>query len=98
MNGIEFIVRDRSGWEPNIPPPAPFLHPEFEAPVPPPKGQPLNDDHIDYILAMRGTLTVYELAEYFHLSRGTISNIWSGSPTAGRSINRQSPNRYRPAA
>ena len=38
MNGIEFIVRDRSGWEPNIPPPAPFLHPEFEAPVPPPKG------------------------------------------------------------
>lgn len=38
MNGIDFMVRDRAGWLPPVPPPASFLHPEFELPVPPDEG------------------------------------------------------------
>lgn len=95
MNGIDFMVRDLAGWSPPVPPPAPFLHPEFETPTPPPKGQPLNDEHVDYINAMRGFVSVYDLADQFHLSRGTICNIWKGLPNAGRAINRQSPDRIR---
>jgi hypothetical protein len=94
MNGIDFMVRDRNGWLPTIPPPAPYLHPEFTIPTPPPKGEPLGEEHIDYINAMRGLISVYDLAEQFHISRGTVSNIWRGVRNAGRSINRQSPDRF----
>ena len=93
MNGIDFVVRDRAGWSPPVAPPAPFLHPEFETPAPPPKGHPLGDEHIDYINAMRGFVSVYDLAAQFHVSRGTICNIWKGVRNAGRAINRQSPDR-----
>ncbi|MGE8627680.1 hypothetical protein [Achromobacter denitrificans] len=97
MNGIEFMVRDRVGWSPPVPPPAPFLHPEFEFPAPPAEGQPLTDDHIDYINAMRGVVSVYVLAAQFHRSRVTICNIWKGLPNAGRAIDHQSPDRIRAA-
>lgn len=97
MNGIEFVVRDRAGWLPPIAPPAPYLHPEFDTPAPPAKGHPLSDEHIDYINAMRGTVNVYDLAEQFHVSRGTICNIWKGKRNAGRAINRQSPDRFPPS-
>ncbi|AVJ30190.1 hypothetical protein [Achromobacter spanius] len=97
MNGIAFMVRDRAGWHPPVPPPPPYLHPEFETPVPPPKGQPLTDEHVDYINAMRGFVSVYVLADQFQVSRGTISNIWKGLPNAGRAINHQSPDRLRAA-
>ncbi|WP_348995946.1 hypothetical protein ABFG95_12050 [Achromobacter sp. HNDS-1] len=86
MNGIEFIVRDRNGWLPPIPPPVPYLHPEFEIPPPPEPGAPLGDEQIAYINDMRGVVTVYALAEQFHISRGTVSNIWRGVPNAGRAI------------
>lgn len=88
MNGIEFMVRDRAGWLPPVPPPAPFLHPEFELPAPPTKGEPLRDEHVDYINAMRGAVSVYGLANQFHVSRGTISNIWAGKPNAGQAAKR----------
>jgi len=86
MNGIDFMVRDRAGWSPPIVPPAPFLHPEFELPAPPIKGEPLRDEHVDYINAMRGFVSVYVLAEQFHISRGTVCNIWKGVPNAGKAI------------
>ncbi|WP_417219023.1 hypothetical protein [Achromobacter spanius] len=98
MNGIDFMVRDRGGWLPSVPPPAPFIHPEFAIPTPPPKGEPLEDEHIDYINAMRGLVSVYDLAEQFGISRGTVSNIWRGVRNAGRAINRQSPDRFHTAA
>lgn len=88
MNGIDFMVRDRGGWLPSVPPPAPFLHPEFAIPTPPPKGEPLGDDHVDYIRSMQGVLGVYDLAAQFGVSRGTISNIWKGRSNAGKRVKR----------
>lgn len=96
MNGIDFILRDRSGWLPTVPPPAPYLHPEFETPAPPLPGEPLNDEHIDFINAMRGVVSVYVLAEQFHISRGTVSNIWRGVPNAGKAI--YNPHSLRPVS
>ncbi|MNY68105.1 hypothetical protein D3C86_2058140 [compost metagenome] len=35
---------------------------------------------------MRGFVSIYVLAEQFHISRGTVSNIWKGIPNAGKAI------------
>ncbi|OZI64595.1 hypothetical protein CAL20_02765 [Bordetella genomosp. 4] len=89
MNGIGFIVRDMLGWTPPIPPPTPIIHPEFAIPEPPPKGAPLQDEHIDYITAMRGVLPSRVLAEQFDVSITIVCKIWKGHPGAGRFLRPQ---------
>ncbi|VFR96462.1 hypothetical protein RAN3_1865 [plant metagenome] len=69
MNGIEFIVRDRAGWSPPIPPPAAL--PE-ESPEPPSR---ITDEEAAFIRSRRGFLYPTELAAQYGVTPSLISAI-----------------------
>ena len=83
MNGIEFIVRDLIGAAP---------HQRFScnAPVdgiafePRQKGVRLSSEQIKFIADMKGVVTIRRLQEMMQVSRGTISNIWTGRDARSR--------------
>jgi len=71
MNGIDFMVRDRTGWAPSIP------LPRRRVRSPDSKTEAIKPEEIEFIRRARGRLSTYELAECYGVSPQTISNIWA---------------------
>lgn len=87
MTGIEFIVRDRSGWAP----PIKYRennHPEFAPPTPPGPGEPLAPEHVQYIKDMEGFISVQAMAKQMGVSHGTVHNIRTGKRTGHAAVSR----------
>ncbi|WP_312994191.1 hypothetical protein [Achromobacter animicus] len=72
MNGIDFILRDRTGWTPSVPAPRRRLRWAT------PKREAMRPEEVAFIKGARGRLTAKELADCYSVSAQTISNIWSG--------------------
>ncbi len=71
MNGINFILRDRSGWIPSVPLPRRRLRWDE------PEVEPVRPEEVEFIQAARGRLSTYDLGECYGVSPQTISNIWA---------------------
>ncbi|WP_063568703.1 hypothetical protein [Achromobacter ruhlandii] len=78
MNGIQFIVRDQSGWTPQIEAP----RSRFDWSNPPERR--LTDSEANLIREARGNQTSKQLADIFEVSRQTITDIWRGRKHTGR--------------
>ncbi|WP_241123280.1 helix-turn-helix domain-containing protein [Achromobacter xylosoxidans] len=78
MNGIQFIVRDQSGWAPQIAPP----RSRFTLKDPAPK--PLSRREVAFIRASQGALPSNDLAECFGVSTQTIRDIWKRRTHTGK--------------
>jgi len=86
MNGIDFIVRDRSGWAPNLPiPRSRFRWVDT-------KPKPLTRSEIAFIRSSKGVLGSAELAQCYQVTPQTIRNIWEGRRHPLRSTGKR-PNR-----
>lgn len=72
MNGIDFILRDRTGWTPPIPLPRRRLR------WADPKQEAMRPEELAFIKSAKGRLTAKDLGECYGVSPQTISNIWSG--------------------
>ncbi len=82
MNGIDFIVRDRSGWAPMLPiPRSRFRWVDT-------KPKPLTRSEIAFIRSSKGVLGSTELAQCYQATPQTIRNIWEGRrhplPSSGK--------------
>lgn len=77
MNGIEFMVRDMLGQGPQVNPPHIAV---AGLQIPPPRraGCQLNAEQIEFILDMQGAVPIREMQQLMNVSRGAISNIWTG--------------------
>lgn len=72
MNGIDFILRDRTGWTPPIPLPRRRLR------WADPKQEAMRPEELAFIKGAKGRLTAKVLGECYGVSPQTISNIWNG--------------------
>lgn len=76
MNGIEFMLRDRSGWTPPVPLPrrrSRWMDPKQEA---------FRPEELAFIRAAKGRLTIKDLGECYGVSPQTISNVQNGRRNA----------------
>lgn len=71
MNGIDFILRDRTGWTPPVPLPRRRLR--WVAP----KQEALRPEELAFIQGAKGRLTAKDLGECYGVSPQTICNIWN---------------------
>lgn len=78
MNGIQLIVRDQSGWTPQIAAP----RSRFDWSNPPERR--LTDSEANLIREARGLQTSKQLADIFEVSQQTITDIWRGRKHTGR--------------
>lgn len=78
MNGIQFIVRDQSGWKPQIEAP----RSRFDWSNPPQRR--LSPSEVKLIRDSHGTLTSIHLANLFEVTPQTIRDIWRGRKHTGR--------------
>jgi len=78
MNGIQFIVRDSSGWSPQIAPPRSRL--VWKDPTP----KPLSRREVAFIRKAQGSLPSSDLAECFGVSTQAIRNIWKRRTHTGK--------------
>ncbi|MFA1701049.1 hypothetical protein ACB245_27825 [Achromobacter ruhlandii] len=78
MNGIQFIVRDSSGWTPQIAPPTSRLI--WEDPTP----KPISRREAAFIRSVQGSLPSNDLAECFGVSTQAIRNIWKRRTHTGK--------------
>lgn len=69
MTGIDFMVRDRSGWLPPVPLPRRRLR------WADPKAEAIKPEEIHFIRSARGRLSTYELADCYGVSPQAIGNI-----------------------
>jgi len=77
MNGIDFILRDRTGWTPPVPLPRRRLR------WADPKQEAMRPEELAFIKNAKGRLTAKDLGECYGVSPQTISNIWAGRCPAG---------------
>lgn len=78
MNGIQFIVRDRSGWTPQIAPPrSRFKWTE-------PARKPISRREAAFIRSVQGSIPSNELAECFGVGTQAIRDIWKGRTHTGK--------------
>ncbi|CAB3849955.1 MarR family transcriptional regulator [Achromobacter animicus] len=77
MNGIDFILRDRTGWTPPVPLPRRRLR------WVDPKQEAMRPEELAFIKGAKGRLTAKDLGECYGVSPQTISNIWAGRCPAG---------------
>lgn len=68
MNGIDFFIRDRSGWIPPVP--LPRLRFKWDA-----QPDPLSAEEVEFIRSVKGRISERELAECYGVSHTTIHNI-----------------------
>lgn len=77
MNGIEFMVRDMLAQGPIVRQ-ASTIIPGIRIPPPRRSGCRLTGEQITFILDMKGCIPIRELQTMMQVSRGAISNIWTG--------------------
>lgn len=90
MNGIGFIVRDRSGWAPKLPlPRSRFRWVDT-------KPKPLTRSEIAFIRSAKGVLGSAEQAQCYQVTPQTIRNIWNEKRRTSKLPLRRKPARGQP--